>query len=36
MTKETVLNNKIKLDCGKRGWVCFHFNPGKKHLIDNT
>jgi len=23
-------------DCGKRGWVCFHFNPGKKHLIDNT
>jgi hypothetical protein len=33
---EIDLQKNIEIDCGKRGWVCFHFNPGKKHLIDNT
>jgi len=34
--KEINLQKSIELECGKLGWVCFHFNPGKKQLVDAT
>ena len=34
--KEINLQLLIEIDCGKRGWVCYHFNPGKKQLVDAT
>lgn len=31
---EINLQRMIEIDCGKRGWICYHFNPGKKQLVD--
>lgn len=36
MLKEKALQNQVMLDCGKRGWLCFHFNPGGCQLPNGT
>lgn len=35
-TEETRLKNSILIDCGLRGWICYHTNVGKVRQADGS
>lgn len=35
ITPEQALDKEIMIECGKRGWMCFHTNVGKIRFYDH-